>query len=141
MELTDLENQIVQILEDKYKHTIDKDDPVLLSITAQVLATEQILDEHDKLLESKYEIFKEDLDSLLKQAKIDSDESKSIISEHVRKTFLSLSESYKSHLNTEFLKAGQEYQKAQKWYKLTKFWSIGSVLAISIILILFSWMN
>jgi len=139
MQVSNLEAQIIQILEEKYKHSIDKDDPLMLSITAQVLVTEHLLDLHKNNLESEFQNFKEDLTVILKNASIDSNESKKNINEHVVKTFLSLSDSYKSHLNVEFLKAGQEYQKAQKMYKYTKIWAIGAafVTILTCIIIFF----
>ena len=111
----------------------------MLSITAQVLVTEHLLDLHKNNLESEFQNFKEDLTVILKNASIDSNESKKNINEHVIKTFLSLSDSYKSHLNVEFLKAGQEYQKAQKMYKYTKIWAIGAafVTILTCIIIFF----
>ncbi len=136
MQVSKLEEQIIQILETKYKHTIDKDDPLMLTITAQSLVTEHLLELHKDNLESEFESFKEDLSAILKQSNIDSEASKKNIEEYVRKTFLSLSESYKSHLSVEFLKAGQEYQKAQKWYKYTKFWAVGAAVTSIITFIL-----
>ncbi len=130
MQVSKLEDQIVEILEKKYKHTIDKDDPLMLTITAQSLVTEHLLDLHKNNLESEFKNFKEDLSFILKKANVDSETSKKSIDEHVRKTFLSLSESYKDHLSVEFLKAGQEYQKAQKWYQRTRYLFIGNVLCV-----------
>lgn len=127
MEILELEPQIIEILEKKYGHTIDKDDPLMLTITAQALVTEHILELHKDNLESEFELFKEDLTDILKSTRVDSDESRKIISEHVRKTFLNLSDTYKNQLDPEFIKAGQEYQKAKKWYKKTKIWAIGAI--------------
>ena len=80
MQVSKLEDQIITILEDKYKHTIDKDDPLLLTITAQTLVTEHLLELHKKNLEGQFEEFKEDFTKILKQSKLDSEESKKIIS-------------------------------------------------------------
>lgn len=126
MEMLDLEPQIIEVLEKKYGHTIDKDDPLMLTITAQTLVTEHLLELHKANLETQFEDFKDDLSNVLKSAKIDSDQSKKLISEHVKRTFLALSDNYKGQLDPEFLKSGQEYQKAQKWYKMTKFWAFGA---------------
>ncbi len=40
-----------------------------------------------------------------------------------------LLESYKSELDKEFIKAGEEYQQAQIWYSNTKFWAVISICA------------
>ncbi|MBU2629299.1 MAG: hypothetical protein KKE61_11840 [Proteobacteria bacterium] len=137
MQVSNLENQIVEILEKKYKNTIDKDDPLMLTITAQALVTEHLLELHKNNLKAQFEEFKEDLGELLDEARMDSDETKKTISEHIRKTFLEITDSYQNQLNQEFLKAGREYQKAQKWYKFTKAWAIGAfILSLFVVLVI-----
>ncbi|MBU1345305.1 MAG: hypothetical protein KKE44_26650 [Proteobacteria bacterium] len=136
MEVFELEKQVIQILEKKYNHTIDKDDPLMLTITAQTLVTEHLLELHKENLKVQFEEFKEDLSTILESSKVDSDESKKVIKEYVRKIFLTLSDSYKGQLDPEFLKAGQEYQKAQKWYRATKFWGIGCFIACLVVVVL-----
>jgi len=128
MQVSNLENQIVEILEKKYKNTIDKDDPLMLTITAQALVTEHLLELHKNNLKAQFEGFKEDLGELLDDARIDSDETKKTISEHIRKTFFEITDSYQNQLNQEILKAGREYQKARKWYRFTKVWAIGALI-------------
>lgn len=127
MELIELEDQIIKYLENKYSHSIDKDDPLMLTISAQVKVTEHLLEQHKNNIETEFENFKLDLSDLLKDSQLDSSESKKIISEYVRKTFLAMADSYKQSLNAEFIRAGQEYEKAQKWYKLTKFWALSAI--------------
>ena len=128
-----LEDQITRLLEQKYGHTIDKDDPLMLAITAQVLAAEQITEVYKKNLESQFIRFTEDLKSVLEGEKIDSEKTNKVITGYIKQAFLEIADSYKTSLNQEFLKAGQEYQKAQKWYKKIKYLCIGSVAACLII--------
>jgi len=127
MELTELEDQIIKYLETRYKHSINKDDPLMLTISAQVKVTEHLLDLHKENIEAEFENFKLDLSDLLKDSQLDAAEGKQIISEYVRKTFLAIADSYKQSLNAEFIRAGQEYEKARTWYKLIKFWSLGTI--------------
>lgn len=133
MQVSNLEDQIIKILETKYGHTIDKDDPLMLTITAQVLAAEQITEAYKINLESQFIQFKEDLQGILENEKIDSSKTRKKITEHIKQTFLEIADTYKTALNQEFLKAGQEYQKAQKWYKKIKYLCIGSIAACLII--------
>lgn len=104
----------------------------MLTISAQVKVTEHLLEQHKNNIETEFENFKFDLSDLLKDSQLDAAESKKIISEYVRKTFLAMADSYKQSLNAEFIRTGQEYKKAQKRYKLTKFWAL-SAICVSII--------
>ncbi|MBU2483363.1 MAG: hypothetical protein KJ760_19940 [Proteobacteria bacterium] len=137
MQVSNLEKQIIDILEQKYGHSIDKDDPLMLTITAQTLITEHLLELHKKNMEAEFSSFKEDLSVLLKSSKIDSTESKKIIEDHVKKAFLGLFDNYKTQLDTEFIKAHQEYKNAQKWYRKMKFWAIATIIITVLIFTVF----
>lgn len=128
-----LEDQIVKILESKYGNTIDKDDPLMLTITAQVLAAEKITEIFKSNLDSQFTRFTEDLKTVLDNEKINSAKTKKKITEHIRQSFLEIADTYKTTLNQEFLKAGQEYQKALKWYKKIKYLCMSSIAACLII--------
>lgn len=134
MQVSNLNNQIVEILEKKYGHSIDEDDPLMLTITAQTLVTEHLLELHKENMKIQFEDFQERLLNITKQAKVDSTQSKQLISEYVRKAFLSVLDDSKAILSDEFIRAGQELEKAKKWHKKTKFWGISTVLICCIIL-------
>lgn len=129
MQVYNLEKEIIEILEEKYKHTIAKDDPLLLTITAQTKVTEHLLDIQKENFQTQFKEFQNDLSNLLKSSKVDSDHSKNIISNDLKEMLKKLLESYKSELDKEFIKAGEEYHQTQIWYSNTKFWAVISICA------------
>jgi ElaB/YqjD/DUF883 family membrane-anchored ribosome-binding protein len=129
MQIYNLEKEIIEILEEKYKHTIAKDDPLLLTITAQTKVTEHLLDIQKENFKTQFREFQNDLSNLLDSSKLDSDNNNKIILSNLKEMLKQLLESYKKELDKEFIKAGAEYKQAQIWYSNTKFWALISVCA------------
>ncbi len=139
MHVSELESQIVKILEDKYKHSIDQDDPLMLTITAQTLVTEHLLELHKANLEAQFVEFRKGLGEMLASSRVDSESSRKIFEENTKKVFLTVADSYKSQLDRQFLISGGEYQKARKLNMATKWWAVGSftMFALSVLLTVF----
>jgi len=136
MQISNLEEQIITILQKKYDRSIDKDDPLMLSISAQVMVTEYLLDIQKNNLQTEYDIFKNDLTNLLNNSKINSSKAKQELLNHLATGMSNILNRYIKKLNQEFLKADSYYQDVKKIYTKIKIFSI-IITILCIISVLF----